>query len=117
MLYNKDWDRVPSNPVSDLLMKAAGLIEKHGHTKGQLKDKNGSMCFMGAIWQETSQIDLGLEAAKTTAMALGLGFDSHYKMGPSSALWTMVEWNNAPERTAQEVIDAMRLAAKTYQNA
>lgn len=60
MLYNKDWEK-PTTP-SQVLRKAATLMETHGHAKRlfvvrphHLRDENnkgaklGSMCIQGAI--------------------------------------------------------------------
>lgn len=113
MLYNQDWDRKPKS-VSDVLLKAADLLEQRGHAKFIRVHPNGSMCFLGAL--EVAQGyeggyrspggdgPLTREAALVTAKVLGL-----------TVCYTpyirIADWNNLPERTAQEVIDAMRLAA------
>lgn len=120
MLYNQDWNRKP-NPVSEVLLKAADLLEKHGHTKNILKNSDGSMCFMGALnMAETGDAwfrnpELAVKAATITANMLGVKPVRHYllsKNDPFIGVRAIVDWNNAKERTAQEVIDAMRAAAK-----
>jgi hypothetical protein len=110
MLYNKDWD-YKLNPVADVLMKAADLLEKHGHIKHLRGDLKSGMCFLGAIeaaqGRSKSWVDTPLtyEASRVVVKALNLtaGHDDRV---------VMANWNNEPKRTAQEVIDAMRLAAK-----
>lgn len=114
MLYNQDWNKSQQNPVADLLLRGAYLIEKYGHTKGELKNENGAMCFMGALVEgeprsESLQWPKVIEdAAEITVKAINLELDNDY-------ITTIVDWNNAPERTGEEVIAAMRLAAQLVQ--
>jgi hypothetical protein len=113
MLQNPNWDRPHANSVSELLLKGADLIEKHGHTKNNLYDDNGAMCFMGALWKAMDAWDIGLRIQAATSVKRVLGLPNPTRsMGLSPDISAVVDWNNAPERTAQEVIDAMRLAAR-----
>lgn len=115
MLYNQDWER-QSNPVSDILLKAADLLEKHGLAKFQRMDINGSMCFLGAVQAAqfgiSDQIkyggdsDLTLEVSEAVASLLKLR-----KGHAPDTRQAVADWNNHPERTSQQVIDAMRQAA------
>lgn len=115
MLYNQNWNK--SNRISDVLLKAASLLEQHGHAKKTMRATDGSMCAMGALWCADSGNtytlkDRGLmdDAALAICKALNLQMDrADWRKPPVVAI---VQWNNAPERTGQEVIDAMRLAAK-----
>jgi hypothetical protein len=124
MLYNQEWDKQTPTLMSKLLDTAADLIEQYGHTKKQLYGKDGSMCFMGAIHRAEDMVAssgkiMRGEAAEHVMKAMGMvaasypGMDTYefYRHRPDPVM-TMVEWNNAPERTGQEVIDAFRLAAK-----
>lgn len=102
MLYNKDWNRDKTlNPAKDILLRAADLLEKHGHIKDRLGNPSIGMCANGAIWyavkEETESYLAGVNALSTH---LGL---HNFMLIP--------EWNNAPERTAEEVITAMKEAA------
>ncbi len=119
MLFNKDWDRPHTNPVSEVLLKAADLIEQRGHTKHIRVDDKGSMCLLGAIavaqghdigyslGMRGGDTELTYEAAETIVNTLGI------MVGLRDIRGIAVDWNNAPKRTAQEVIDVMRLAART----
>ncbi len=125
MLYNKDWEqksnplrkRSAASPVSDLLYKAAALLEKHGHAKYVRKSVNGSMCLLGAIEvAEHGEViafrrDSGLTIQAAEAIIQALGIKPHKR---EDARFPAVNWNNADERTAQEVIDTMRLAAHLH---
>lgn len=109
MLFNQDWDKANDNPVSKLLLGGAAMIEKHGHAKYILKDDKGSLCFMGALFAVQGYVpEKAVEAAKATCKAVGISWNVDF---PSTSVGRIVDWNNAPERTGQEVIDAMRAAA------
>lgn len=106
MLYNKNWNR-NQKPAARLLLEAADLIERHGHTKNQLYDDKGSLCFLGALYGAKGNDSLDADAraaASAVRTVVGLipeGLDIN----------VVVLWNNAPERTGAEVVDAMRRAA------
>ena len=111
MLYNKDWD-YKLNPVADVLMKAADLLEKHGHIKFLRGNTVEGMCALGALQEAQGEPNLGwdteltLQASRIVTGMLGVSYPMGY---PHAAL---ADWNNRPERTGQEVIDAFRQAAK-----
>jgi hypothetical protein len=115
MLYNKEWER-PSNPVSDVLLKAAELIAQKGHAKyTRLDYSTGSMCLLGAIDaaqgnnpdRSTQDTPLTMKATLAIAKTLGLHLNPF-----EDARYPAVRWNNDGKRTAQEVIDTLRLAAE-----
>jgi hypothetical protein len=106
MLYNKNWDKKP-NPISTLLNKAADLLVQTGHTKWTLIDSQGQMCANGAIYFAAESRHLDFYAG---ADALA----SYLKLGDRRQI---PAWNNAPERTGEEVIDAFRQAAKAMETA
>lgn len=116
MLYNKNWD-YKLNPVADTLMKAADLLEKYGHAKHVRVDADGSMCFLGALNAAQGQhspmgpdTPLTHLASEATAKVLGL---EHRHDGVEDYRHAVANWNNAPERTDKQVINAMRKAAKS----
>ena len=75
------------------LLKAADLIEKHGHCKYVLRDKQGRFCIWGAL------IFVGVPCFSVEKrLQKYLGRDS-------------ITWNNAPERTAEEVVSTLRRVA------
>ena len=109
MLYNKEWDRPQINPIADLLNRAANLIETRGHTKYELVSRSGAMCFMGALNEAmgSRHIHKGFEdAALATCKLLGISKGDGFR-----DIDVVINWNNAPERTGQEVIDVMRQTA------
>ncbi len=89
------------------LRHAAQLLRERGHVKKALIDHRGSLCFYGAI----------LMAAHEDCFA---GVNNVHKATTSDAhrsavaiieqllpLDGWIVWNNLPERTADEVIDAL----------
>lgn len=94
-----------TDPINQLLLNAADLIEKHGHCKGQLYNEKGQMCLMGALNRVHQNYVPQVDATAKVAAVLGLSY-------VGTAVIAVVDWNNAPERTGQEVIDVLRLAAQ-----
>lgn len=124
MLYNKDWEHpVVYSEIGNVLLKAADLLEKHGHTKYIRRNMDGSMCFLGAVQEAqgmfTTVEDTPLTIAASEAVTkfldlkptnrttrLYVGHDYYYAV-------LVADWNNAEERTAEEVINIMRQVAET----
>lgn len=85
-----------------LLLRAADYIERHGHCKFALVNIWGNVCAMGA-----------LDAAATgNPLRPDFGGDvgKAYE-NLSKVVGDIVDWNNAPERTATEVTAKMREVA------
>jgi hypothetical protein len=126
MLFNQDWEQ-SNNPVSRLLSRAADLMEQFGLAKFVRKDSNGSMCYLGALEEANGGMfsadvynPLVVEASKRIQKALDLtpaGYRGYH--GPETVypVVAVVDWNNAPERTKEEVVEAMRQAAKVKETA
>ena len=102
MLYDKKWDKEVKvgDEVGQALLKAADYIEEHGHCKGVLYNDEGAVCFRGAFIK-IEALEL-LDLAELRLKDLGV---------PHKGYMGVVDWNNAPERTAEEVIAMMRHAA------
>jgi hypothetical protein len=100
------------NPVVKVLYDAADLIDQRGLAKGIRRDSEGRLCLHGAIefamtgtaW---SSGEKHKEVSRHVRKYLehNLGFVGLTDYG-------CAEWNNAPERTKQEVVDALRGAAE-----
>lgn len=90
--YTPDLDE-----VGQCLMDAADILRKHGWCQRALCDDVGRYCALGAI-----------SAAGTNALNLTTGVLAKHL----GIVW-ISEWNNAPERTAEEVIAALEDAALT----
>lgn len=86
------------DPVSKSLLDAADYIEKHGHCKHMAKNSDGNACIVGAL-----SITWCLSSCAKVASYLVLCVET--------PVVSITAWNDAPERTAEEVIAALRGAA------
>lgn len=107
--------------TSKLLLKAADLIETNGLAKGKLCTNEtgnlGAMCIRGALNFAATRYAFGWDGAfddgtprreAETRLANALGLIPHL-FSPSPGALPL--WNNAPERTADEVVRIMRRVA------
>ena len=91
------------DPVSEVILKAANLIQRHGLAKRARRSADG-FCVHGALSAaETGDAegfgDLEVEAAKRI----------HKHLFPRRPFpGGIAEWNNAPERTKKEVVAVLR---------
>lgn len=102
---------LPSFPEPDafgrVLIEAAHAIRTRGHTQHELVSDDGRLCMIGAInFVRTGSAEFqadygGMQYTGRVADFL-FGRTSHTRA---------VMWNNAPERTAAEVIAALEDAA------
>jgi hypothetical protein len=105
-----------TNEVADVLERAADLIETVGHCKRRhwefISPNYGTRtayCAIGAITAVSSGRPYmhALWALRTEIYGPPEGWAPYQ---------TIPAWNDAPERTAAEVIDMLRQAAKTVRN-
>jgi hypothetical protein len=90
---------VPEEDVADALERAALLLMVYGWTQHAHRRSDGSMCARGAILRATENMDPRLPDDAEDRLAAHVGWE------------TIVGWNDYPDRTADEVIRAMREAA------
>lgn len=96
--------------IGQILLNAADLIERRGHTKNVRQDAAGRICLHGAIGLAITGDALWMEPAEFTVTERlhdfrpDVGTFSYYG-------WEVAKWNNMPERTAEEVIALLRGAA------
>jgi hypothetical protein len=97
---------VPVEPWRALLLRAADYMERHGHCKKVLRYE-GAVCLRGALWfcDGDKWVNLARELLVTEA---GRAVKEYLNL---PEFHDEISWNNAPERTKQEVITAMRAAA------
>lgn len=92
----------------ELAARAADYIEEHGHTKFILEDAKGRVCLNGAIIKAG-----GGSCAPRALVSIPDGWRAtmllveNYLGGPIHP----VDWNNAPERTQDEVVAVLRAVA------
>lgn len=102
--------------TGDWLRDAAEYIGEHGWTQGQIKDRNtGAVCAMGALcmteghrafhWKDAVSAVAKVAGVTLVTHQLAEGFGVFAENG-------IPEWNDAPERTAEEVVLTFKRAAE-----
>lgn len=89
---------------SELVENAIEALDKRGHCKGTLEDIQGRVCTMGALY---------VAAVKANV------YGSSYQVARRACfdkLGNVASWNDAPERTAEEVRDFLMSVAKDFRN-
>jgi hypothetical protein len=111
MLYDKRWEY---DPVCDVLYRAADLIDQRGLTKYCLVDHEGKLCTLGAInmaitgnpyyggYCSDKEKENLLEETQNRIIS---------RLSALNRIYDVVDWNNRPERTKKEVVDALREVA------
>lgn len=111
----------------EVFAKAADLLEERGHTKRMLIDnQTGKMCIIGAVntahhghaghghaGHDWPTVHLTRELARFVPKVPGIYDDYVVVDCPDCPEVMLASWNNAPERTQQEVVDVLRFASKT----
>lgn len=87
----------PLEPWQIMLFAAADYMEHVGHCKGELEDDYGRVCLLDAL---TKVIIPGSYLHATRAIGRHIGCED------------FVAWNDAEERTADEVVAVLRAAAR-----
>jgi hypothetical protein len=93
---------------SAVLRKAADHMKKFGHVKGLLEDDEGRVCLLGAI----NFALVGEACSMPNRSDTLLGHVRRYLKKRFGWNEDAVEWNNAPERSGEEVIAALRGTAR-----
>jgi len=94
------------SPDRQMLWDAANLIEERGHAKGALVRVDGSMCALGALNCAATGDPLDHQQRHDVS-----GFMVAFSSLTKRVGGDIVEWNNAPERTKEEVVSELRSAA------
>jgi hypothetical protein len=106
--------QVPTlDPIQRLLLKAAEIVEQRGWCQRSFENLDGQVCALGAInlahhdcsgWGSRvfSGADLAVNAACRASQYVGRGI----------GYFTLANWNDTNGRTKEEVIAALRGAAK-----
>lgn len=96
-----------------LLLNAASLLERVGHCKGIRLDGEGRHCVLGAIDVAAGyDPENVMDESKNAAWHDAVNRIATFIYGDAGeANWRAAKWNNAPERTAAEVISTLRTVA------
>lgn len=99
-----------------ILIEAASLIETRGHAKGWFEDSKGCLCATGAIGMAATGDPVGYsdDIPPDVEAELSRAFRAaHAEVGAMrNGDGRIVPWNDAPERTASEVVSMLRRAAE-----
>jgi hypothetical protein len=96
--------------VSENLEEAADRIEKSGWWDGSpYVSMESKFCIATSITCRP-----GSKGEEQLAIARVLGFDTN--LTPNHIVRAIIDWNDTPGRTQQEVLDVMRAAAKLARN-
>lgn len=117
MLYDPKWENNKLPDTKTALLKAAELIRYNGLAKGTRRDAKGGYCIHGAvsmaIYNDPGHDDYDMEIHGTRVVMShivnymdSVGIDRLTSHSINAA-----NWNNMPERTADEVIAVLEGAA------
>lgn len=98
-----------TEPWRQLLLDAADYMETHGHCKGNFENTLGQVCFYGAL-KKVCGWDTETHNVLTPDEKI-LFMDAVCKVKLCFPGRDMVVWNDAPERTGEDVIAVMREVA------
>jgi len=98
----KDRFGLSKRALASIYRKAANLIKVHGYRKGEFGRKGYGFCAVGAVMS----VIPGSYSPLSPLKALGI----------SGSTATVMAWNDAPERTKDEVIRAFRRAARLLEH-
>lgn len=96
--------------TAEILREAAEYIGEHGWIQGQLSNPDGKVCAIGAINRAAKSDAVADTYDAIEALWNYLELPSGEQLG--SGLHPVARWNDAPGRSAEDVILAMKCAAK-----
>lgn len=121
MLYDPKWDAAQETvlePWQQLLLDGADYIEKHGWCQHALRTNEGRVCVRGALVSAIGDtesfvyfISLDRLLTDTQAAMVHAADDALCRAVGDGSSHSAPLWNNAPERTAAEVVAKMREVA------
>ncbi|GGR51529.1 DUF6197 family protein [Streptomyces roseolus] len=82
----------------NIFAKAAEVLMEKGHHKGDMRNGKGAVCAIGALCDAAGNSEQAVTLADQAAEYLGMA------RFPSGTLHALARWNDAPERTAEDVI-------------
>ena len=97
----------------DVYDKAADIVEKHGLSKGLYRDENGCYCVAGAIMAAIDGEFPRYEPAVFPARWAEYTDAFRWNLGIPS----VTRWNDHPDRTAEEVVNALRGTCRAVRGA
>jgi hypothetical protein len=103
--------KVVLEPWRQALFNAADYIDEHGWCQGKIRDCDGSVCALGAIFAVGSLNEGGQALSRA-----GIGAIVHmsdYINDGSRMIYSIESWNDMHIRTKDDVTSALRGCAKS----
>jgi hypothetical protein len=94
--------------TSEILTRAADLIDKRGHAKRAYQTSDGALCLRGAVIKAVS-LRFSFKRCSLTPAAAQVAIAAFRR---HIGCYGEITWNDAPERTKEEVVTALRGAAE-----
>jgi hypothetical protein len=99
--------------VEQVAARAASVVADRGHTKGQMEEytNGGPVCALGALCAALTG-----EASSPPKDDEGweLFMDTRARLQKITRTERLAEWNDAPERTAADVVGLFEMVANGY---
>lgn len=95
-----------STTPQDALREAARILMRDGWTQGTISDKRGRRCRLGAVCKAAESLRASTYVFTGAEDLFGRWLFAEYGTAET------VKWNDAPERTAEDVILALKRAAE-----
>lgn len=101
------------NTIGRHARRAADIIEERGWTRGQLEDRDGRVCALGAFNRATSPMSLAEGITLRTAFSLHFGqwMQEHYpdqQLPSRLGLTWAPSWNDKVFSSKEEVVSWLR---------
>ena len=87
---------------------AAQILRKNGHCKNHAHNSDGQFCLVGAIAEAVNSINASGHVINIMSISLAQSM-SH--LSQFSGIANLTNWNDAPDRTADDVINLLDIAA------
>jgi hypothetical protein len=94
------------NKYSDLLFKAADLLDERGWTVGAYQNKKGQLCLLGALCEARNFVPTPWGALDELLMFLERDL-----LEPSSCFSTLIAFNDRDLTSKEEAVDFLIAAA------
>jgi hypothetical protein len=110
--YDAAYTEEEYNSAAEVLRRAAEYMSERGWIQGKLQNENG-VCAMGAIHNvlcEMMSKPYSEEGARLERVAVTM-MSGYLNVGISNTVNHIPSWNDAPDRTAEDVILALKHSA------
>lgn len=103
---------MPTLKDAEVLRKAANLMKKSGHARGRLITPDGQMCLAGAINMAVNRDPVNWGTRTNKLLRKVADYLCRKQKLPAGSI-DPVSWNNYSAKDGEEVIAALRGAARS----